>query len=102
MALGGAALVGLLANSASSKFVAGAVCALFLGALIGRAPEWTFGACLLVLCYSPEYMGATTGVFGDPQLQKGIVYFAALGMALQRGVRPRFFSFLRHTSRWRS
>lgn len=35
-------------------------------------------------------MGSATGVFGDPQLQKGIVYFAALGMALHRGVRPRF------------
>ena len=89
IAAGGAALVGLLANSGSSKVVAGGVCALFLGALIARAPEWTFGACLLILCYSPEYMGPAAGVFGQPQLQKGVVYFAALGMALQRGVRPR-------------
>ncbi|HEX3974777.1 MAG TPA: O-antigen ligase family protein [Solirubrobacteraceae bacterium] len=90
VAAGGAALVGLLANSGSSKIVAGAVGALLLGALIARAPEWTFGACLLVLCYSPEYMGSAAGVFGQPQLQKGIVYFAALGMALHRGVRPRY------------
>jgi teichuronic acid biosynthesis protein TuaE len=90
IAAGGAAVVGLLANSASSKIIAGAVGALLLGALIARAPEWTFGACLLVLCYSPEYMGPAAGVFGQPQLQKGIVYFAALGMALHRGVRPRF------------
>lgn len=83
-------MVGLLANSGSSKVVAGAVGALLLGALIARAPAWTFGACLLVLCYSPEYMGASAGVFGDPQLQKGVVYFAALGMALHRGVRPRY------------
>jgi len=83
-------LVGVFANSASSKVVAAAVGALLLGSLLARAPEWTFGVCLLALCYSPEYMGGAAGVFGDPQLQKGLVYFGALGMALQRGVRPRF------------
>ena len=85
----GAIAVGALAGSSWSTVVAGSVCALLLGGLIARLPTLTFGVCLLALCYSPEYI-PNAGVFGDPQLQKGLVYFAALGMALHRGVRPRF------------
>jgi hypothetical protein len=85
----GAALVGLLAAH-SSKVAAGAVCALLLGALLARVPAVVFGVCLFVLCYGPEYLSSTAGVFAQPQLQKGLVYFAVLGMALQRGVRPRY------------
>ena len=48
-----------------------------------------FGICLLALSYGPEYLSPAAGVFGQPQLQKGLVYFAVLGMVLQRGMRPR-------------
>jgi hypothetical protein len=89
MAAVGAALVGLLASHYSSKVAAAAVCALLLGALLARAPVVMFGICLLVLSYGPEYLSPAAGVFGQPQLQKGLVYFAVVGMALQRGVRPR-------------
>jgi len=85
----GAAAVGLVAGH-SSKVAAAAVCALLLGALLARVPEVMFGVCLLALSYSPEYLTSTAGVFAQPQLQKGLVYFAVLGMVLQRGVRPRF------------
>jgi teichuronic acid biosynthesis protein TuaE len=84
-----AASVGLVAEH-SSKVAAGAVCAMLLGALLARVPAVMFGICLLALCYGPEYLGAGAGVFTQPQLQKGLVYFAVLGMALHRGVRPRF------------
>ena len=86
----GAGAVGALVSHSSSKVVAGAVCALLLGALIARLPGPTFAVCLLALSYSPEYLGSATGVFSQPQLQKGLVYFAALGVALLRGVRPRY------------
>ena len=85
-----AAVTALVATSSSSKVAAGVVCALLLGALLARVPAAVFCLCLLMLCYSPQNLGATTGVFGDPQLQKGLVYFATLGIALQRGMRPRF------------
>lgn len=84
----GAALIGLLATH-SSMVAAGTVCALLLGALLARVPAVMFGLCLFALCYGPEYLSAGAGVFAQPQLQKGLVYFAVLGMALQRGVRPR-------------
>src|ERR1700733_856480 len=84
-----AASVGLVAEH-SSKVAAGAVCAMLLGALLARVPAVMFGICLLALCYGPEYLGAGAGVFTHPQLQKGLVYFAVLGMALHRGVHPRF------------
>lgn len=84
-----AASVGLVAAH-SSKVAAAAVCALLLGTLLARVPAVMFGICLLALCYGPEYISAGAGVFTQPQLQKGIVYFAVLGMALHRGVRPRF------------
>jgi teichuronic acid biosynthesis protein TuaE len=84
-----AAVVGMLAAH-SSTFAAGAVCALLLGALLARVPAVMFGICLLALCYGPEYLESSAGVFAQPQLQKGLVYFAVLGMALHRGVRPRF------------
>jgi teichuronic acid biosynthesis protein TuaE len=86
----GAGAIGLLVRPGSSKMVAGAVFALLLGALIARLPGPTFAVCLLALAYSPEYLGSAAGVFGQPQLQKGLVYFAALGVGLQRGIRPRF------------
>jgi teichuronic acid biosynthesis protein TuaE len=85
----GAAMVGVLAAHYSSTVAAGAVCALLLGALLARVPAVMFGICLLALSYSPEYLSAGAGVFAQPQLQKGLVYFAVLGMALHRGVRPR-------------
>jgi O-antigen ligase len=85
-----AALTALLATRQSSTIAAGAVCALLLGALIARAPGAVYCVCLLILCYSPENLGSAGGVFSDPQLQKGLIYFATLGMALQRGIRPRF------------
>lgn len=90
VAAGGAGLVGFVATSDSPRVAAGAVFALLLGALLARLPDTTFAISLLVLGYSPEYLGAAAGVFGQPQLQKGLVYFAALGMGLQRGIRPRF------------
>jgi teichuronic acid biosynthesis protein TuaE len=83
-----AAIVGYLASH-SSTVAAGAVCALLLGALLARIPAVMFGICLFALCYGPEYLSPGAGVFAQPQLQKGLVYFAILGMALQRGVRPR-------------
>jgi hypothetical protein len=84
-----AALVGLVLVGFSTKMAVAAVAALLLGALIARAPTAIFGVCLLVLSYEPNYIGGI-GVLGDPSLQKGIVYFGALGMALRRGIRPRF------------
>lgn len=84
----GAAAVGLIAGQ-SPKVAAAAVCSLLLGALLARVPAVMFGICLLALCYSPEYLSSAAGVFGQPQLQKGLVYFAVVGMALQRGIRPR-------------
>lgn len=84
----GAAIVGFLASH-SATVAAGAVCALLLGALLARVPAVVFGACLFALCYGPEYLSPAAGVFAQPQLQKGLIYFAILGMALQRGVRPR-------------
>lgn len=84
----GAALVGVLAAH-SSTAAAGAVCALLLGALLARVPTVMFGICLLALSYGPEYLGGGAGVFAQPQLQKGLVYFAILGMALHKGIRPR-------------
>jgi teichuronic acid biosynthesis protein TuaE len=90
LAAAGAGLVSLVATSYSSKVGAGAVCALLLGALLARQPAVTFALCLLALSYSPEYLGPAAGVFGQPQLQKGLVYLGALGIALVRGVRPRF------------
>jgi O-antigen ligase len=84
-----AMVVGSVAVHYSSEVAAGVVCALLLGALMARAPAAVFGVCLLILCYGPEYMGPGAGVFGQPQLQKGLIYFAVLGMAFQRGMRPR-------------
>lgn len=81
-----AAVVGMLAAH-SSTVAAGAVCALLLGTLLARVPAVMFAICLLALSYGPEYLNG--GVFAQPQLQKGLLYFAALGMALHRGVRPR-------------
>ena len=43
-----------------------------------------------MLCYGPDSLPASAGVFTHPQLQKGLVYFALLGVALQRGMRPRY------------
>jgi teichuronic acid biosynthesis protein TuaE len=84
-----AGFVALLANHYSTTVAAGAVCALLLGALLARAPAAMFGICLLALAYGPEYLSGGAGVFAQPQLQKGLVYFAVLGMGLQRGFRPR-------------
>jgi teichuronic acid biosynthesis protein TuaE len=84
-----AAVVGTVATYYSPTVAAGAVCALLLGALIARLPDTMFAVCLVALSYQPEYLGAAAGVFGHPQLQKGLVYFAVLGVGLQRGVRPR-------------
>lgn len=85
----GAAVVGVLAVHYSATVAAGAVCALLLGALLARVPAVMFGICLLALSYGPEYLTGSAGVFAHPQLQKGLLYFAILGMALHRGVRPR-------------
>lgn len=85
----GAALLAVLAVHYSSTVAAGAVCALLLGVLLARVPAVMFGICLLALSYGPEYLTGSVGVFAQPQLQKGLLYFAILGMALHRGIRPR-------------
>lgn len=86
-----AGLVGVIAGGGGTTVVvvAGAIVAVCLGALLARAPAFVLSLALLAMCYSPEYLGASAGVFGHPQLQKGLVYFAVLGVALQRGMRPR-------------
>jgi teichuronic acid biosynthesis protein TuaE len=89
-AAAGSGVVAVLVARGSSTVAAGAVFALLLGALIARLPGLVFAVCLLALCYSPEYLGSAAGVFAHPQLQKGLVYFAVLAIALQRGMRLRF------------
>ena len=85
-----AAAVGALAAGPYLLDIGGLAGALLVGVLIARLPTVVFSACLLILCYAPEYLGSTAGVFAHPQLPKGLVYFAVLGMALRRGIRPRY------------
>jgi teichuronic acid biosynthesis protein TuaE len=85
-----AAIVGAAVGRADTIDAAGAVAAVLLGALIARRPAVTFGVCLLILCYSPEYLGPEAGVLGHPEVPKALIYFVALGMALHRGIRPRY------------
>lgn len=86
----GAAAVGAVSVLYSTTVAAGVVAALAFGALMARFPKAVFTVSLLALSYSPEYLDPTTGVFAHPQLQKGLVYAAILGMLALRGVRPRF------------
>jgi teichuronic acid biosynthesis protein TuaE len=90
VAILGAGVVGAVSGGFSPLLAAGGVVALLLGALMARIPTLVFGGCLLALTYSPEFLGPATGVFAHPQLQKGLLYFAIVGMILHRGVRPRF------------
>jgi hypothetical protein len=90
VAIAAAAIVGGAVGRADTVDAVGAVAAILLGALIARRPTVTFGVCLLILCYSPEYLGAEAGVLGHPQVPKALIYFVTLGMALQRGIRPRY------------
>ena len=85
-----AAAVGALAAGPYLIEILGLVVAVLVGALIARVPAVVFSVSLLALCYAPEYLGPSAGVFAHPQLPKGLVYFAVLGMALQRGIRPRY------------
>lgn len=87
-----AAAVGALSAGPHLLDVGGLAAALLIGVLIARVPAFVFGACLLVLCYAPEYLGSAAGIFAHPQLPKGLVYFAVLGMALRRGIRPRYLA----------
>jgi hypothetical protein len=89
IAILGGGVIGILSGGNSPVLAAGAVAALFLGAFMARAPTFVFGACLLALAYSPEFLDARAGVFTHPQLQKGLLYFAILGFILHRGVRPQ-------------
>jgi teichuronic acid biosynthesis protein TuaE len=84
-----AAGVGALSAGPHLLDVAALAVAVLLGALIARVPTVLFSASLLALCYAPEYL-SNAGVFAHPQLPKGLVYFAVLGMALRRGIRPRY------------
>lgn len=85
-----AAAAGALAAGPHLIEIAGLVMAVLVGALIARVPTVIFSVCLLALCYAPEYLGSSAGVFAHPQLPKGLIYFAVLGMALRRGIRPRY------------
>lgn len=90
VAILGAGVVGALSGGFSPLLAAGGVVALVLGALMARIPTLVFAGCLLALAYSPEFLDPTAGVFARPQLQKGLLYFAIVGIILHRGVRPRF------------
>ena len=85
-----AAAVGALSAGPHLLDIGGLAVAVLVGALIARVPTVVFSVCLLALCYAPEYLGSAAGVFAHPQLPKGLVYFAVLGMALRRGIRPRY------------
>ncbi len=90
VAILGAGVVGAVSGGVSPVLAAGGVVALLLGALMARLPGLVLACCLLALAYSPEYLGSAAGVFARPQLQKGLLYFAILGILFHRGVRPRF------------
>lgn len=89
LAVLGAGVVGAVSGF-SPLLAAGGVLALLLGALLARFPTFVFAGCLLALSYAPEFLDPSTGVFARPQLQKGLVYFAIVGIMLHRGVRPRY------------
>jgi teichuronic acid biosynthesis protein TuaE len=66
-----------------------AVGVLLLVALISRAPALVFGVALLALAYSPESLESSFGVLNRPELQKGLLYFALVPLALSRGIDSR-------------